>query len=359
MRILSVIPVMGIGGAEAVAADLVTDAHTRGHSVRLASAGGFRADAVEAAGAPHLQLPLASRRPVDLLRAARLLRASCRDDRPDVVHAHNVKAALVARLAVGKRIPVVTTVHGVPERELGMASRLLRWSSDRVVAVSPHVVGRLTAHGYPARRISLIENGIAPLPSHPRAQARARLGLDEEATVVLCLARMVDQKRHDLLLRAWAGLRPEAVLLLAGDGPNRPAVEARIDRLEISDSVQVLGARADAAWLLSATDVVVLPTDWEGLPISLLEAMAAGVPVVVSRVGGVVETLGDAVRLVEPGSVPALADALDDLIGDPVRRADLGNRGQALVVTTYGAEPMLKAYRDLFDEITGSVRSRS
>lgn len=362
MKILTVIPMMGIGGAEAVAADLVLDAQGRGDSVRLASGGGFRAEAMVRAGVPHLLLPLdlrQPRRPGDLARSVRLLRTACREDRPDIVHAHNVKAAAIARLALCSRTPVITTVHGMPEHEVGLAARLLRWTSDRVVAVSPHVSAQLGVHGFPASRIDLIENGIAPLPTHPRDEARRRLGLNEDTAVVLCLARMAEPKRHDLLVQAWSEVAGDAVLLLVGDGPNRSRIEETVAQSSVADRVRILGARTDVDWLLAAADIVVLPTDREGLPISLLEAMAAGVPVVASRVGGIAETLGEAVRLVEPGSVPALTRALDDLIGDPVRRADLGNRGRALVVTTYGAEPMLKAYRELFDEITGSVRSRS
>lgn len=351
MRMLSLIPQMGIGGAEAVAATLALHARGLGHSVQLASAGGFRtADLVEA-GVPHLEVSLASRQLRDLARSVRTLRRAVRADHPDVVHAHNVKAAMVARLAVGRHTPVLVTLHGVPARELPAAVRILRWAATRVVAVSPYVQEQLVSHGYPADRVSVVENSITPLPSHPRTAARRHLGLDDDTPVVLCLARMVDQKRHDLLVRAWVAVREDAVLLLAGDGPNRAAVEAQIADLGLGHRVQVLGARTDPDWLLAATDLMVLPTDWEGLPISLLEAMGAGVPVVVSRVGGVVETLGEGVRLVDPDSAGALSEGIEGLLGDLQQRAALGRRGQELVSRLYGPTLMLDAYDDLFAEL--------
>lgn len=359
MRLLTVIPVMGVGGAETVAAALSLDAHARGHEVRLASSGGFRAERVAAAGVPHVGLALDGRRVSDLVRSVRRLRATVRDDRPDLVHAHNVKAALVARAAVGRSVPVLTTLHGVPAGELAAAARILRWATDHVVAVSPHVATQLVEHGFPADRVTVVENAIAPVDRHPRAAARGRLGLPAGVPVVLCLARMVDQKRHDLLVEAWADVPSDAVLLLAGDGPNRPAVEELVRRHGLSGRVRLLGNRTDVDWLLSAADLVVLPTNWEGLPISLLEAMGAGVPVVASAVGGVVETLGPAVRLVEPGSAAALGEGLRELIGDPALRARLGRSGQDLVASRYGPAPMSAAYHDLYDELAHAARGRS
>ena len=135
MRLLSVIPVMGVGGAEVVASALVTDAHRQGHEVALASAGGFRVAEVERAGVVHHTVPLDSRDAVDLARAVGGLRRVVREHAPDVIHAHNVKAALVARLAAGRRTRVLTTLHGIPARELATGSRLLRHTTDRLVAV--------------------------------------------------------------------------------------------------------------------------------------------------------------------------------------------------------------------------------
>lgn len=360
MRILSVVPVMGVGGAEVVTATLTLDAHRRGHQVTLASAGGFRAEALGSAGVRLLDIATDGRRPRDLLSAMCTLRRFAHQDRPDVIHAHNVKAALVARGAVGAKASLVTTVHGVAASELRAAGRILRWSSDRVIAVSPYVADQLISSGVPEARVEVIENTVTPLPTHSRAAARARLGLDTDSgaapLVVLCAARMTNQKRHDLLIEAWAEI-PTGLLLLAGDGPNRVGIERRVEELGLSHRVRLLGERTDVDWLLAASDVLVLPTDWEGLPISLLEAMAAGVPAVVSRVGGVIETLGSGVALVEPGSAAALRNGLVRVMGSRTERAELAVQAQELVAARFGADRMLDAYAALYDRVTQSRSS--
>lgn len=359
MRILSVIPAMGIGGAEVVASTLVKDARERGHEVELASGGGFRADALVADGVRHLDLTLASRRPLDLLRSVARLRAVGRRRRPDVVHAHNVKAALVARLGLGRKVPLLVTFHGTPRSAERTSARILRRVADQVIAVSPHVAERLAEHGLPTSRITTIENAVPEVPRHDRSTARRVLDLPDDATVVLCLARMADQKRHDLLLEAWprvsTHLGDRAVLLLAGDGPTRDALEVQARDGGAAASIRFLGPRPDPDRLLAAADVLVLPTDWEGLPISLLEAMSVGVPVVVSRVGGVVETLGDAVRLVEPGSAEALGDALITLLDDPAELDRVGTSGAALVRSRFGADHMLQRHDDAYHRLVAGT----
>jgi len=368
LSILTVVPVMGVGGAEVVAATLVRAARDQGHDVVLASGGGFRADALAAEGVEHVELPLATRRPSDLLRAVRILR---RRPRPDVVHAHNVKAAVVARLGVGRRVPVVVTVHGVPAEQWRTSARVLARVATRVVAVSPHVRDRLVEHGLPAERAHVVENAVVPVPQVDPSAARELLHLPDDAPVVLCLARLVPQKRHDLLVAAWAHVlerwsvetldpaRPGAtapVLLVAGDGPTRAAVEAQAAVACPPGSVRFLGARQDAEVLLAAADVVALATDWEGLPISLLEAMSAGVPVVATAVGGVVETLGSAVRLVEPDSIAAFATALTELVTDPDARKEHGDRGRALVATRFPLDRMVDGHDAATREVVGTIR---
>lgn len=353
MRIMTVVPVMGVGGAEVVTATLAVAAHEAGHEVVLASAGGFRADAAREAGVSQVSVRLSGRSPLDLAHSAWALRSSIRRSRIDLVHAHNVKASLISRAAAGRRVPLLTTVHGVPAREVPLAARILKWSGGQVVAVSPYVAQQLTAHGFPSRRLTVIENATEAVNEHPRGEARARLGIPVDRQVVLCAARMVDQKRHDLLLEAWARLNRDTVLLLAGDGPNRPRIESDILRLGLGDRVRVLGPREDVDWLLAASDIFVLPTDWEGLPISLLEAMGAGVPAVVSRVGGVVETLGGAVSLVEPSSVEALRAGLVRLLDSDADRTAQAERARRLIAERFAVPVMVSRYDQLYAELTG------
>lgn len=351
MKILSVIPVLGVGGAEVVATALAVDARRRGYEIQLVSAGGFRTRELASAGIPHHLAPMDSRDLRSLARSAAVVRRICRAWRPDVIHAHNVKAALVARLGAGHSVPILTTVHGVPDAEMETGVRILRRTCDQVIAVSPHVAESVVAQGYPVSRTIMIENGVVPPQAHDKVAARVRLGLGPDGLVGLCLARLVDQKRHDLLIDAWARLPRGSTLLLAGDGPNRAAIEQRIRRHNLSSEIRVLGPRSDADVLLAAADFSVLSTDWEGMPISILEAMSAGLPVVATRVGGVLETLGSAIRLVEPGSVESMATALADVARSGSLREQLGRRGEALVAERFPVSRMLAHYRAAYDEV--------
>jgi glycosyltransferase involved in cell wall biosynthesis len=355
MRILTVIPVLGAGGAETVADALARDQLRAGRETQVASAGGFRADGLRRQGADLLPVPLTGRRPHDLLRSTLLLRAAARRRPPTLVHAHNVKATVVARLAVGRSVPVVATMHGVPNGQYAVAARLLDRSADEVVAVSAGVADRLVTAGLAPSRLRVVENCVLPDPHRAGRDATRRLlGLPEGVPVVVCVARMAPQKRHDTLIAAWRHVSSPAVLLLVGDGPTRPAVEAAIHAAGLGDRILLLGERDDVPDLLACAEVAVLPTAWEGLPISVLEAMAAGMPVVASDVGDLAETVGRAATLVAPGSPRALADALDELLLNPSLRAVMAARGRELVTERYGLARMLEAYRAVYDEAAGA-----
>lgn len=356
MRILTVIAALGAGGAEAVAVELSVAAAAAGHDVVVAGTPGFRVARLRRRGVEHVPLRLVGRRPADLLASLRRLRRLRRSDAPDLVHAHNPKAALVARLAMGRRVPVVTTLHGVADAEARSAARILRRTSDLVVVVSPHLRDQLVRFGFPAERVEVVANTIEPLPSYSRRAARAELGIPQDAAVALCVARMVDQKRHDLLVEAWAAARVPGTLLLAGSGPNEARTAAAVARHGLAADVRLLGERTDVPRLLAASDVLVLPTRWEGLPISVLEAMGAGVPVVASRVRGVAEHFGGAARLVASDSVSEMATALEEVLGDDLLRRRMREQGRALLAREFGSERMVAAYGDLYARLRRGSR---
>jgi len=358
MNIVEVIPSMGIGGAEIVTSNIAMDQQARGRRVTIASGPGFRISPLIAAGIEHVPVRLNSRRPDDLLRAAASLRRHIQTDRPSIIHAHNVKATAVASFASRGRTPIVTTLHGVPPNSMRLTARLLTRYSDAIVAVSPHVAEQLTWSGVDRRRIHVIENSIDTPPCMPRHEARNELGLTADTSVAVCIARMVDQKRHDLLIDAWHRLPGSPVLLLAGDGPNRPGLERRSRNGKARDRICFLGERTDIPRLMSAADIMVLPTDWEGLPISLLEALSLGLPTIVSQVGGVIETLGDAVYLVPAGSSAALGSAIEDLLSDSQARHRLSAAGHKLIKERFGRHRMLDSYDTLLRSVA-SANSRN
>ncbi len=347
MRVLHVISEMGAGGAETLVAGMVARGEEYGWVSAVASAGGFRADALAAGGTATFPVPLAHRSKTGVLRAAWAVRHALPRFRPDVVLAHNVGASLVARLALvpGRRRPLLTVFHGVADDEYRAAARILRHTSDRVVAVSPAAACRLAAAGL--RGPQVIRNAVfARPPVFGRASVRASLDVGEGTPVALCLARLEPQKRHDVLLDAWAALEGDPVLWLAGDGSLRAELEERGEPL--AGRVRFLGTRADVPDLLAAADVTVLTSDWEGLPLAVLESMAAGRPVVATDVGGVREVLaGGGGLVVPPGDPAATAHALETLLSDRSTRDSAAAAGRRTIERDYDPHTLMKAYDEL------------
>lgn len=356
MHVMFTIAEMGSGGAEAVVSALARDVLARGARVTVASHGGWRAAALEAQGARLVSVPLLGRRPADLARALVALRRDHARAPADLVHAHNVKCALVSAAASPRRrrVPLVVTLHGVPDAKYRDAARLLQRCADELVAVSDDVASRVTAAGFPSARVRVIENAVAPPPAHDRVGARERLGIARDVPAVLCAARLAPQKRHDLLVTAWDRMPHDAVLLIAGEGATRRAIETLIRHSGQADRILLLGERDDVDWLLAAADVFVLPSDWEGLPISVLEAMAAGVPVVASAVTGLASFGSDAVELVEAGSSNALVDGLRHVLLDDERRRSLIAAGRTMTRQRFSADRMSAQYRGVYASISAA-----
>lgn len=256
--------------------------------------------------------------------------------RVEVVHAHSgtfLKAAIAARLSGSQRI--VLTHHGLMGDEGWYEHWHLRQSArlaDSTVAVSAVLRTYLqNVAGIQGSRLLHIANGV-DLVAYTRqsrlmAEARASLGLTEQAVVASCVARLVPVKRHDLLLEAFGRVakdNPEFHLLVAGDGPLLATLKQKAANLASGSKVHFLGAVADPRPVLWASDLFVLCSDSEGQPMALLEAMAAGCAPIVTAVGGVPDTVGPEGGVqVEPDSVDALAGAIRELVTHAVRRRDL------------------------------------
>lgn len=348
MRTLSVIAEMGSGGAETVVAELARRLVDAGHETAVASSGGWRADELRDEGVRVVDVPLRDAGPAALARSVRAIRRDLGERPAALVHTHNVRATLAAA-ASGRARPVLTTVHGLADADYPRAVRLLRRCSDTVVAVSDDVAARLVAGGLPEDRVVVIENAVATAPvTEPGGgdEVRAGLGIAPGRPIVLCVARLARPKRVDLLLDAWAGTSG-AELLVVGDGPERAGLERRASGLP---GVRLLGDRHDVPRLLGVADLLVLPSDREGLPVSVLEAMAAGVPVVASRVGGLT-SLDEAVTLTSPGDASALAGAIAALLADEPGRRAQGDRGRRLVERRFSPIRMAAAYESVYDKV--------
>jgi glycosyltransferase involved in cell wall biosynthesis len=360
VRVLHVISEMGTGGAEALVTAMVGAGAEFGWESAVASGGGHRADTLRAQGIPTFDVPVARRSAAGLLRAAVAARTAARRFRPDAVIAHNVSASMVARLGMlGHRVPLLTIFHGVAEADYRGAARILPHTSDRVVAVASVIADRLCAAGLTGPDPVVIPNAVPPSSTHrDRAATRAALGVSADVPVALCLARMEPQKRHDVLLDAWARLDGQPVLWLAGDGSLRGELERRCAELGIEDRVRFLGDRSDGPDLLAAADVTVLTSDWEGMPIAVLESLAAGRPVVATDVDGTRELLDGGGGVLVPRAEPArTAVALHTLLSEPGARASAASAGLAAIRRRHDPRTLMKSYDELVrEQLTGGRR---
>jgi glycosyltransferase involved in cell wall biosynthesis len=342
VRVLHVITEMGTGGAESLVVELVRRGAEIGWDSAVASAGGSKADELLAAGVPHFVVPAARRRVRGILRARSATARAVTAFGPDIIVAHNVSASFVTWLA-RPQVPVLTVFHGVADADYRNAARVLSRTSDHVVAVAQVIANRLTAAGLRGVKTSVIPNAVTPGPLVSRVAARESLGLPDETLVGLCLARMVPQKRHDVLLKAWAQLPDNAILLLAGDGPLRDDLEGLARSM--SHRVRFLGNRTDVSELLAAADLTVLTSDWEGLPMALLESLASGRPAVATDVDGVREILArGGGRLVPPGDVGGVVTALRELLQDTAARTQAAEAGLATIKEFYNPSSMVIHY---------------
>jgi glycosyltransferase involved in cell wall biosynthesis len=287
----------------------------------------------------------------------RLLRA----ERPSIFHAHlswplAAKYGLAAALAA--RAPaVIATVQLVPDFRLGHSSRLqlraLSLGIDRYVAVSRDIATRLAEDfGWPRQKIEVIYNAadLSRFPRQPVAAANAPIA--GRAPVIFTGARLDPQKGHRVLLEALAAL-PGVVLALAGEGPERATLEARAVSLGIQDRVRFLGFRDDVPELLSACDVVALPSLYEGSSLSVLEAMAAERAIVSSDIAGTNELIehGRSGLLVASGDATALAAALRRLLADDRLRASLGRCARERVEHAFTASAMAGAVERVYEQV--------
>jgi glycosyltransferase involved in cell wall biosynthesis len=254
---------------------------------------------------------------------------------------------------------VVSTVHGFTGG--GWKNAAYEWLQirafrrmDRVLAVSRPLVDILERRGVRREAISLLPNAYASArPTLEPDQARAAIGLEGSGPVVGWVGRMSREKGPDVFVKAAGQSTVEGSRwAMVGDGPERPAAETAAGAITARDRVSFLGMVPHAGTLVRAFDVLVLSSRTEGTPIVALEAMAAGVPVVATEVGGVPDLLGgDAGRLVSSEDPGALAAAVDDLLRDPAAAAAQVDRARKRLADGYALHPWVEAHQRLYGEL--------
>jgi glycosyltransferase involved in cell wall biosynthesis len=383
IKILRVIARLNMGGPALHVAYLTAGLRERGYDTMLVAGSlargedsmAFVADArdVDIVRIDELGREIS---PVRDLLATVKLAWLIRRERPDILHTHTAKAGTVGRVAVmlaGRHAPpiVVHTFHGHVLRGYfgpfrSRVFRLLeRWLASRttaLIAVSPQVRDDLVSLGVaPPERFAVIRLGIElderlAGSQNGRAESRRYLGIGPDRFAVGWIGRMTPVKRTDDVLVAFKRLRDDgvdAVLCMVGDGPDRPQLEQRAHELGIVRDTLFVGYQEDVAPFYAAFDALVLPSSNEGTPVSAIEALAAGRPVVATRVGGVPDVVveGQDGFLVEPGATDDLGDRLAELARDPELRERMGRAGRERVLPRYAVNRLVddvdRLYRSL------------
>jgi glycosyltransferase involved in cell wall biosynthesis len=322
---------------------------------------------------PHLHREISPVR--DLLATFRLARI-IREQRPQILHTHTAKAGAVGRAAAllaGRARPpiVVHTFHGHVLRGyfgrfwtgfFRFLERMLARVTDALVAVSPEVRDELVAmHVAPASKFAVVRLGIRleERVAADRAageETRRVMGIPDGRLVVGWIGRMTAVKRADDVLRAFKLLRDggvDACLCMVGDGPDRDRVEELASELGIVRDCLFPGYQEQVGPFFAAFDVFVLPSGNEGTPVTAIEALASGCPVVATRVGGVPDVVRDGEDgfLVEPGSIEELAARLADLGADPALRTRMGAAGRERVLHRYSVDRLIDDIDRLYREL--------
>jgi glycosyltransferase involved in cell wall biosynthesis len=308
-----------------------------------------------------------------------------RRERPEILHTHTAKAGTVGRVAAllaGRARPpiVVHTFHGhvlrgyfgpVRSRFFRLLERWLARHTTTLIAVSPQVRDDLVALGVAApAKFTVVRLGIelderVSAEANGREETRRYLGIPPDRFAVGWVGRMTAVKRTDDVLDGFKRLRArgvDATLCLVGDGPDRAGLERRAHELGIIKDTLFLGYQEDVGPLYAAFDALVLPSGNEGTPVSVIEALAAGTPVVATRVGGVPDIVRDGEDgfLVEPGESEAFAERLAELARDAALRERLGAAGRARVLPRYAVERLVddidRLYRALLSGEGGGKR---
>jgi glycosyltransferase involved in cell wall biosynthesis len=279
-----------------------------------------------------------------LLRLRRVLR----EERPDLVHLHSRRGAdvlggIAARLA---GVPAILS-RRVDNPESRLVAALKYRLYARVVCISQGIADVLLSEGVPADKVVVVRSAVDAAPwtkPEPREAFCREFGVRPDAPILGVVAQLIERKGHHFLFEALAGLKDQQdfSLVVFGQGPRREALEQQAHDLGLADRIRFAGFRKDLPRWLGGLDLLVHPALMEGLGVSLLQASAAGVPIIASRAGGMPEAVRDGVNgaLVPPGNVAALVVTLERLLSNASLRKEMGLRGSRLVASEFSVRTM-------------------
>jgi glycosyltransferase involved in cell wall biosynthesis len=359
LRVLHITPSFGVGGAEQMAGHLMVGL-SESHDVAAAGLYPPMNTSIEhRLKRANIRLWHLGKRPGFDPRLFKSLDRVLKEVRPHVVHTH----LSVLRYALPglrrRRVPVVVhTLHNLAEHETDALGRAVQWFAFRR-AVLPVAISREVAASvkrvYGVQCKAMVPNCI-PVENYRRSLAdracwREKERFDRDAILFTCVGRLEPQKNPLLLVQTFAALdHPRIHLIMLGEGSLREQLAAYIRERGLERRVHLLGKRNEVPEWLAASDVFVLSSNWEGNPLAVMEAMAAGLPVIGTAVGGVPELVesGQQGILVPPGDCAAFTDAMRTLLNDPEKRTTMANAAQARATAAFNVERMAQGYESIY-----------
>jgi glycosyltransferase involved in cell wall biosynthesis len=373
IRVVHIVPMLSPGGAERVALHIVSGMNRRRYEPAVISlTGRMNCELDHLLDEAGVEVRyLGKHLGFDYRMFSQVYRA-LRDFRPDIVHTHlQVLRYVFPSLLVLKLTSALHTVHNLAEREIEPGMRWLQRYALKhgvvPVAVAEEVaLSMVRTYGISKCRVipNCIPTDSYAHPKTPRSEWRERQGFAENDVLFVCVARFAPQKNHALLLNAFArgsASDPNAHLVLVGEGNLQKSLEVQAKSLGVDRQTHFLGLRADIPDVLGAMDVFVLSSDYEGNPLSVMEAMAAGLPIVSTAAGGVPDLFesGREGLIVQRGNVQELSSAMTFLLGNREIRQCLGMAAARRARRNYDVSTMVRAYEGLYEGLIDKARRLS
>ena len=356
---------MPVGGAENLLLSILRKLDAEAFSSVVCCIGerGALGEQIMAMGFPLTELHLLNKGGADG-RIVTALVDLIQRERIDLVHSHLYHANFYGRLAARKAgVPAVASIHNTYTKHKWhrqLANWYLARHTTAIIAGSEEIKQDVVRYDHvPEALVEVIPNSVDLTRSHSslsREQARERLGVPEGAIVLGTVGRLEEQKGHRYLIEAFSLLRQsgmDAYLLLVGDGREAQALKGLSASLGLEQRVKFLGTRSDLGDLFRAMNLFVMPSLWEGLSLAMLSAMAAGIPVVATSVGGVRQVLGDDEYgfTVPSGDATALASRIQACLGTPDEMARMGEKGRRQIYENYSDEAMVRRLEAVYERV--------
>lgn len=362
MKIAQIIDTLYVGGAEKMQVYFAAASKSRGHAATIIyltdSSHSRLPDELRSQGATVVEF--SGRNLIDPLRFIRLVKY-LRQQKFELIHAHLSYATILGILAGWvTKIPVVVTLHNVNLDYWGkLVIALTRIGAKHVVMVGPSVA-EAHRNALSRKKVSVIVNPVIPSPhlsDSERLELRREITSDPSRPLIFSTGRMDPQKGFNYLLLALDILRkkyPTIFLAIAGKGSLYNELLKQIQDLNLEDQVSLLGIRNDVPRLMLASDIYVSSSLWEGMPISILEAMSAGLPIIATKVGDIPFVINDGTGILIPsGNSQAIADKIAYLLDNPSMRSQLGRAGRDYVLTKHSLDAWYDSLMEVYQEALG------